>query len=391
MPRTEVLTAAVDDHNSFALALYGTLHPQDGNLFVSPFSVRTALAMTYAGARGETAIEMRRALCMSVPDEALHLCCADMVRSFGRGGGDACAMAVANALWSRAGVPLEPAFVDLIERLYGSTVNVVDFEGDADAVRSTVNQWAADRTGGRISGALPPGLPRPETRLMLVNAAHFKAKWTVQFDKERTRVETFYPDGGGQTPGPLMRQYREVGYWKGEDYQAVELTYEGDRLSMLVILPDRRDGLRDLEKTLSARTVNACLKAQRFQRVEILLPRFKIAWGTIDLRCALERLGMRSAFIEGRADLSGINGRKPPHQESLLVTAVLHKACAEVNEEGTEAATATVVMSRTLGIMPAAPPTPIFRADHPFLFVIRDRASGAIAFIGRVVDPSRPD
>jgi len=186
----------------------------------------------------------------------------------------------------------------------------------------------------------------------------------------------------------LMHQIEQVRYQQGPSYQAVTLAYQGTDLSLLVILPERRDGLEDLESALSAAMITGCLKGDT-RRVELSLPRFTVTWGTVELREALSTLGTRLAFTP-QADFSGVNGRAPPDEESLFVSAVLHKAFVDVNEEGTEAAAATAATISVTGPPSRPPPVPIFRADHPFLFAICDRNTGAIVFLGRMVDPTRP-
>ncbi|MDH5270991.1 MAG: hypothetical protein OEY32_13810 [Candidatus Krumholzibacteria bacterium] len=190
---------------------------------------------------------------------------------------------------------------------------------------------------------------------------------------------------------PLMHQHKEVRYTQARGYRAVDLVYRGGDLSMLVLLPDRKDGLRDLEEALSARMLQDCVAQMDTREVRLFLPRFKITWGTVNVRDQLTLLGMPLAFNRFQADFSGINGHEPPHEDSLFISGVFHKAFVEVNEEGTEAAAATAsTMIRGSSLRPSKPPpVPIFRADHPFLFAIRDRRNGTILFFGRMADPTR--
>jgi serpin B len=224
-----------------------------------------------------------------------------------------------------------------------------------------------------------------------VNAVYFKGMWMLQFRKAATRAEPFHLEGGGKVQAPLMHRQEEVRYLQARGYQAVDLVYRGGDLSMLVLLPDRKDGLRDLERTLSARMLRDCIAQMDTREIKLFLPRFKITWGTVDLCDHLTALGMPLAFTRFQADFFGINGQKPPHEDSLFISAVFHKTFVETNEEGTEAAAATAVpMPLTAAPRPLKPPpVPSFRADHPFLFAIRDRKSGAILFLGRMVDPTR--
>jgi serpin B len=341
------------DSNDFALAMYGLLRHRPGNMFFSPFSIRVALGMTHAGARGETAAQMREALRISSSDETLHVAFAETVQRLNAAGGGKYEMAVANSLWGQDGLPLQPGYLDLIARHYGGSMNLVDFRRAAEAARMTINQWVEDKTRQKIRELIPSGGLSAETRLVLVNAVYFKGMWVLQFRRGATREEPFRLEGGGTE-----------------------------------LLPDRKDGLRDLEKTLSARLFHDCVAQMDVREVKLFLPRFKITWGTLNLGEQLTALGMSLAFTRSQADFSGINGHEPPDDDSLFISGVFHKAFVEVNEEGTEAAAATAVsMAPAAALRPSNPP-PLFRADHPFLFAIRDRKSGAILFLGRIADPT---
>lgn len=379
-----------EDNNDFALAMYGQLRQRPGNLFFSPFSIRTALGMTQAGARDETAAQMREVLCISSSDETLHITSAETIQRLNAAGGEY-EMAVANSLWGQDGSPLQSGFLDLIARHYSSAINLVDFRRGAEAARVTMNQWVEDKTRQKIQEIIPSGGVDADTRLVLVNSVYFEGTWVLQFDKAYTRDEPFHLEGGGKVQAPLMHQHEEVRYLQARGYQAVDLVYRGDDLSMLVLLPDKKDGLLDLEKALSARTLHNCVAKMGVREVKLFLPRFKITWGTANLRDQLAALGMPLAFSRLQANFSGINGHKPPHEDSLFISAVFHKAFVETNEEGTEAAAATAVVTMITSAAPPSkpPPVPVFRADHPFLFAIRDRKSGAILFLGRMVDPTR--
>jgi serpin B len=380
-----------EDNNEFALAMYRQLRQRPGNLFASPFSVRIALAMTLAGARGETAAQMREALCISSSDETLHVAISRIIQQLNAAGGGKYEMAVANSLWGQHDQPLLAGFLDLIARHYGGGMNLVDFRGDAETARRTINQWVDDKTKQKIGEVIPSGGVDDGTRLVLVNAIYFQGKWERPFRKTATRDEPFHLDGGETVQASLMHQREDVRYLQGGGYQAVDLSYRGGDLSMLVLLPDRQDGLRDLETRLTERMLHDCAAQMETREVKVFLPRFKITWGTADLRNQLTALGMALAFSSSEANFSGMNGLEPPHEDSLWISKVFHKTFVEVNEEGTEAAAATAVTMMIMGsrITPPPPPIPIFRADHPFLFAIRDRRSGAILFLGRMSDPTR--
>ena len=381
-----------EDNNEFALALFGLLRQRPGNVFFSPFSVRTALAMTEAGARGETAAQMREVLRIPSPEPAPHVAVAETVERLSGGGESGFELTVANSLWGQEGAPLQPEFLDRLARQYGATMSSVDFRRATEAARATMNHWIDDKTRGRIRDLIPARGLDADTRLVLMNAVYFKAKWVHQFDKTATREEPFHLDGGGKVHAPLMRQQETVRYLQADGYQAVDMAYYGGDLSMLLILPERKDGLRDIEGRLFARSLQDCVARMQPREVKLLLPRFKIASATLDLREHLEALGMRLAFTPFEADFSGMNGLVPPHEDSLFISSVFHKALVEASEAGTEAAAGTAVVAPCLmaARRPTLPPrVPTFRADHPFLFAIRDCVSGAIVLLGRLSDPTR--
>jgi serpin B len=379
-----------DENNDFALTMYGRLRQRPGNLFFSPFSIRTALSMTQAGARGETAAQIIEALRISSADTP-HVAFSDIIHRLKSAGDGKYEMAVANSLWGQDGAPLLPEFLELI-RHYDSCIKLVDFRDGAESARREINRWVEDKTRQKIRNLISPGGLDTDTRLVLVNAVYFKGMWVLKFQRTDTRDELFYLEDGGNVRAPLMYQQRDrVRYLQARGYQAVDLIYEGGDLSMLVLLPDRKDGLRDLEKALSAQMLHDCVAKMEIREVKLFLPRFKITWGTVDMRDHLTALGMPLAFTRFKADFSGINGYEPPAEESLFLSAVFHKAFVEVYEEGTEAAAATAVVFGRVGaaLYPSKPPPiPIFRADHPFLFAIRDRKTGALLFLGRMADPT---
>jgi serpin B len=268
-------------------------------------------------------------------------------------------------------------------------VESVDFRGAAEAARATINTWVEDRTHQRIRDLIPPGGVDGETRLVLVNAVYFKGKWVLQFDKTDTVDAPFYLARRKTVQAPLMHQQGQLRYLGGDGYQAVDLDYEGGELSLLVLLPDDRDGLPALEARLSPAMLRSCVAGLADREVDLFLPRFKLTWGTVNVADYLQTLGLQLPFVRLQADFSGINGYEPPHEESLYITAVLHKAFVDVNEEGTEAAAATAVTMDLCGCVPSDTQViPVFRADHPFLLAIRDKSSGVLLFLGRVVDPT---
>ncbi len=379
---TEALAAPQDadagalprGNNTFALNLYGELREQEGNLFFSPYSISTALAMTYGGARGSTAAQMEQVLHFEVTTERLHQAFSQLTGQGAKGGYQ---LSVANALWGQQGVGFLKKFLDLTEKHYGAGLRQVDFAAATEAARKTINAWVEKETQGKIKDLIQPGVLNALTRLVLTNAIYFKGTWAEQFDKKATRDAPFTLATRQQVKVPMMHKTENFGYTEAEDFQALELAYAGDDLSMVIFLPREADGLLALEKKLSLENLESWLGGLRRQTVQVSVPRFAIT-SEFGLQEVLKSLGMTDAF-SGAADFSGMTGRK-----DLFISAVIHKAFVDVNEEGTEAAAATaVVMMRS-----AAPRPPVvFRADHPFLFLIRDNASDSILFIGRLVNP----
>jgi serpin B len=368
---------------AFAVDLYHQLRSVEGNLFFSPYSISTALAMTYAGARGNTEAQMARVLHFDLDhltQEALHNAFAALEQHMAQiqGKGDV-ALHVANSLWPQAGYAFLAAFIDLCRRCYGVTITSVDYAADTESARQQINAWVEEKTREKIKELLKPRHVTPLTTLVLVNAIYFKGNWASQFDKRRTRDGNFYLNAQGLVKAPMMEQKARFSYDETSDLQVLEMPYVGGDLSMLVLLPCERDGLPALEAALSVDDLALWTQRLRPIEVQVVLPRFKLS-GEFDLRKTLQAMGMVDAF--GAADFSGMTG-----QRGLVISEVVHKAFVDVNEEGTEAAAATaVLMARSI-----PPPTPVFRADHPFLFLIRENSTGSILFLGRVVDPSAPE
>jgi serine protease inhibitor len=370
---------AVKDNNAFAFDLYGKLHDSDGNLFFSPESISTALAMTYAGARGQTAEEMAATLHFGLDPQRLHPALAVLLHDLHADRETkGYQLHTANALWGQKGTPFLPEFLNLVKDNYGAGLNEVDFRKATEKARQTINAWVEKQTNDKIKDLISEGLLRPDTLLVLTNAIYFKGDWASPFKKERTHDAPFQVGAGEKVTVPLMEQTAKFGYLDGGTFQALELPYAGGDLSMVVFLPKQADGLAALEPRLTEANVRGWLAKLRPDEVRVALPRFKVEAG-FDLARTLEELGMKQAF-SADADFSGMDGRR-----DLFISAVLHKAFVDVNEEGTEAAASTaVIMTRA-----AARINPVFRADHPFVFLIRDTRSGSILFLGRVVNPSK--
>lgn len=362
------------DPNGFALDLYGKLAGEKGNLFFSPYSVSTALGMTWAGARGTTAEELAKTLHFG---DDTHTAFSTLnARLIGKQPGYQ--LSVANRLYVARGFTLLGPFTSLLKDQYAAPVEQVDFT--KDETRKRVNTWVEDQTNKRIKDLIPRGVFTGETRLALINAIYFKGTWATEFDKKATTDQPFFT-GGKDAKVPLMFAHFDrapgVRHGQAEGVQVLELPYKGGDVTMVVFLPTARDGLGALEKKLDSAKLEQLLKTLRPTSVDVWLPRFKVEQ-SFAMAGTLASMGMPSAFASGTADFSGMTGSK-----GLFISAVIHKAFVEVNEEGTEAAAATGVV---MGIESVVV-TPTFRADHPFVFALRDTKSGTLLFLGRVVDP----
>lgn len=368
----------VTGNTEFALALYQALRTKPGNLFFSPYSISTALAMTYAGARGRTALEMAHALRFRLPPEALHPAFSQLnARLSDIGQKGHVRLKVANALWPHLAYPFLKPFLALTRHYYDTQITPVDY-GDAEAARGIINAWVEEKTEQKIKNLIPEGVLNALTRLVLVNAIYFKGIWASQFDQNRTDDAPFWVSPHGQVQAPLMQQQTEFRYGEVDGLQILELPYVGEDLSMILLLPAEIDGLAALEARLTSSNLAKWTQKLWAREVQVFLPRFKMTY-SVSLRETLQAMGMVVAFDATKADFSGMDGT-----DQLYISAVLHKAFVAVNEEGTEAAAATTVVVEARS---APLPPPIFRADHPFLFMIRENSTGAVLFLSRVANP----
>lgn len=369
----------VRGNTQFALDLYAKLMSREGNLFLSPYSISSALAMTYGGARGNTAKEMADVLGFTLKDDVIHATFGALTDSLNEKGrlGDF-ELSVANALWGHKGHGFLDSFLDLA-RYYGAGLNQVDFERDTEGARRTINAWVEKETRDKIKELIKPGVLSAATRLVLTNAIYFKGNWASKFEEKYTKDEIFKTAGDVPVMTPMMHKTGEFGYMETDTFQALELPYVGDDLSMVVLLPRETEGLGALEKSLAVESLDAWMAKISKQEVIVSLPKFKMT-SEFDLAGVLQAMGMKDAFRPEAADFSGMTGRK-----DLFIDAVVHKAYVDVNEEGTEAAAATGVVMKLTAVRDRQP---VFKADHPFLFVIRENASGSILFMGRVMNPA---
>jgi len=370
----------VASNTEFAFDLYRELRAGEGNLFLSPYSISAALAMAWAGARGETERQMGQALHFDAGQDATHEAFQALRASLAAARSEGATLDVANALWPQQGEALLPEYVDLVRERYGVSITPLDYAAAAEAARATINAWVEQQTAGKIRDVIAPGVLDALTRLVLINAIYFKGNWMHPFSAFATHDAQFHVVAGRDVSVRMMSQKREFAYAELDDAQAVELPYADGELSMLVVLPKAVDGLAALEADLSAERLREWRDRLASEEIVVQLPRFEMT-AQFRLDRQLSALGMADAFNRSAANFAGIDGRT----DRLYLGAVLHKAFVEVNEEGTEAAAATAI------VMPARAlpePPPVFRADHPFLFFILDRESGSVLFIGRLTDPT---
>jgi serpin B len=378
-PETREVVAG---NTTFALNLYGELKTADGDLFFSPFSISMALAMTYGGARGETAEQMAKVLQFAaIPTPSVHA-----AFGFLKAGIDSIQrrenvrLFTANALWPQTGYPFRDDYLDLLNRQYGASVTPLDYNGNKRAACQVINQWVEEHTERKITDLIRPDGLGSQTRLVLVNAIYFLGQWASPFKPRGTIEDTFHRTANQDVKCQMMHQRGNFAYAENPDLQIVELPYVGNELSMVILLPQTVDGVGALERTLSADRLAEWFGSLKEEVVVVQLPKFSQA-STFSLAETLQSMGMVLPF-ERRADFSGMDG----HTNRLFISVVAHKAYVNVNEEGTEAAAATAV-EMMLMARKGGPEVPVFRADHPFLFLIKEKTTGSILFLGRVMEP----
>ena len=354
--RGEETTLVANGNNCFALGLYGQLRSEEGNLFFSPYSISTALAMTYAGARGRTQEQMEKALCYPTSAEVLQrlgqtgepLTPEQFAEAFGRiiqdlnsrGNGGKYELRVANALWGQKGFEFLPDFAGLVEKRYGGKLQELDFVAAAEKARQTINAWVEKQTNDKIKDLIGKGVLNSATRLVLTNAIYFKGNWASQFKEDQTREEPFTLLDGGKVQIPMMNQKTDFGYAETDSMQVLEMPYVGEELSMVILLPKKTDGIRQLEADLSIENLDQWLGKAYKREVIVAIPKFKMT-SKFSMERVLRAMGMTDAFSEA-ADFSGMTGRR-----DLFISAVIHQAYVDVNEEGTEAAAATGVVDKS--------------------------------------------
>jgi serpin B len=381
-PGQENVGPVVEAGNHFAFDLYERLRTNPGNLFFSPASISLALAMTYAGAAENTEAEMAKTLHLQMPKTQLNAEMRALLASWNSADKkQGYRLDVANRLWGQERFHFLDDYLRVTREDYGAELARLDFN-QPEAARETINKWVEDKTQQKIKNLIPSPSAVTDARLVLTNAVYFKGDWRDQFDKGRTQEEDFHIAATQDIKAPLMHQQHRYRYAEAEGLQLLELPYGDGSLAMVVLLPEKVDGLPELERRLSAAGLEKWRAGAQSRDVIVSLPKFRTT-AEFELGPVLKAMGMASPFDPSTADFSRMDGKK-----DLFISAVLHKAFVDVNEEGTEAAAATGVVMRVMARRRADPPA-VFRADHPFVFLIRDNRTGAILFLGRVVDPTK--
>ena len=389
--------------NQLAVDLHRQLATGDDNLCVSPYSIESALAMTFAGADGQTRTQMARVLhfpndgnavaasfaSLQHSLEEMSAKTAELVKESKRFGGpsEPITLTIANRLFAQKGYAFRVSFLTLVKQNYGAAFEPLDFVRNASGATQYINQWVADQTRDRIRDLIPANALNKMTRLVLANTLYLKAPWADSFSEKATQPEPFHVRGGTFVDVPTMRKEAPFGFAKREGFIAVGLPYVGNDLQFLVLLPDDVNGLRTLESKLTSKMLAGCAKLETHD-VDLHLPKFKFEPPTITLAEKLQALGMKSAFDvpQGTANFDGIAPRK--RNDYLYISNVFHKTFIAVDEKGTEAAAATAVVMMRATAMAGPKPKPIeVKVDRPFLYAIQHIPSGVCLFLGRVSDP----
>lgn len=371
----------VNGNNQFAFDLYKkllTLKPQD-NIFFSPFSISSALGMTYIGASGNTSSEIAKVFHFDLSDNKLNEAFYLLLKEIGEKG-PGYILNIANALWGDKGYEFLSDFLNTIKTYHGGGFYEVNFRGNPEGSRIKINKWIEEKTKEKIKNLLPPESITPLTRLVITNAIYFKGKWSYPFKEENTRPMTFYAPNKKIENVPMMYQKRDFKYKEEKNFKLLELPYGDKTLSMIIILPLKKDGLPYVESNLSWDNLINIRERAKEIKVNVYIPKFKME-RAYSLREPLMALGMKDAFDPKTADFSKMEPKK-----SLYISKIVHKAYIDVNEEGTEAAGATGVVIALKSI--SIKKIPEFKADHPFIYMIIHNPTGQILFMGRVIDPN---
>ena len=367
-------------NNKFAFDLYNAISSiHDENLVISPFSISTALAMTFAGADGNTARQMARTLYFERDQENFHKNFSEWMNAIIEKGEAKKQLQIANSLWPQEDYPFLDEFMNLIREYYGSAFYKVNYKDDREQIRQQINAWVEKHTNNLIKDLIQPGVLVDDTRLVLVNAIYFLSNWKIAFDEDATHNNAFNINREKTVNVPFMYMKDDLNYTETDNFQALELEYEGSDFSMLIVLPAENINLDEFMKNFDALAFAETMNILEKQKVQVYLPSFKVR-SKFDLEKLLASMGMPDAF-SNRADFSNMTPLN-----DLKIDKVIHEAFIDVNEEGTEAAASTAVVI----IIKSAiidPPENIFRADRPFFYVIRENKSNSILFMGKILNP----
>ena len=370
----------VDANNKFAIDLYSRYKTDEGNIFFSPYSISTALAMTYEGARGKTAEEMQKVFYFPEDNNTMRNGYANLYAEINKPG-KKYKLSAANVLWAENDFQFLDEYFNVVDQYYNGKVTNLDFKRDPEGSRVTINNWVEDKTNDKIKDLIPSGMIDSMTRLVLTNAVYFKGEWVKQFNKDDTLERDFTTDSNDVVKAFMMQRTDDesiYNYGENNILQILEMPYSGDDLSMLIILP-KDNNLEDVEKSFTTNKLSDWKDELKEQRVNVFLPRFKFET-KYSMAEDLAEMGMPTAF--GNADFSGMTGKM-----DLAISQVIHQAFVEVNEEGTEVAAATAVIMKEESAGPNGPIIPVFNANHPFIFIIQQKETGNILFMGRVSNP----
>jgi len=379
--KPEGIESIITANNQFALDFYSEIKGEDENIFFSPYSLSVALAMTYEGARGKTAEEMRSVFYFPQEDSFRRESYLSLDSWLTREETEH-ELNIANALWAQEGFAFLQEYFDIITAYYHGLIENLDFIKDPEGSRIIINKWVEEKTKEKIKDLIPKGLINNLTRLVLTNAIYFKGDWVQEFDKKETREQDFYITPEQTVKVDMMRRLDEEAefpYYETENLQILEMSYSGKETSMLVLLP-KKHNLEEIEEQLTLENLSTWQENLEEKEVRVYFPKFKLETKYF-LGNLLSQMGMPAAFTKF-ADFSGMTGEK-----NLMITEVIHQAFVEVDEKGTEAAAATAVLFGET-VSPIEPTIPVFRADRPFIFLIQEKETGSILFMGRVLNPN---
>jgi len=364
--------------NEFAFRLYRQLESGSDNVFLAPYSISSALAMTYTGAREDTRDEMAHTLGFPEDNKQLGEQYRDLDKHLHSLTDSGLVLNVANALWAQKEYGFTRDFIQTNREYFSAGLKEVDFRRRYRAIRDQINRWVEEKTNDKIQDMIGEGVLDRMTRLVLVNAIYFNGKWEYPFSGKRTQQDVFHTLAGRSQKVPFMNQSLRIPYHETALYKAVALPYAGKHISMVILLPKKAGMMAEVEKNLDAGYYNTLLDSLNPREVDLSIPRFRIE-EKYSLNEPLKAMGMRRAF-GGKADFSGMTGKK-----DLYISDVVHQSFVEVDEEGTEAAAATGVVMRKTSVVRKKQ----FKADHPFIFMIKDDQTGTILFLGRLGNPEQ--